>query len=391
MNSSTFIHRRQFLAGSAAILVAVTAGGIWRAWDKGVFSTGKGPAYEPWRTWNAETRAGGPLALVRAAILAANPHNIQPWLFRITANQIELHADPNRSMGSMDALLREKYIGLGCALENLLLAARANGYDARVAAANGTGTLVATIDLAPGRKEASDLYLAIPHRHTNRAAYDTKRSVSAETLRTMAALRAPGEEAQVRWFSTVEERQRVGDLLIRATEAIIADSQQMADDSAWYRFDWDVMQQERDGMTLDAQGIAGWMRAVGKMFPSMAEDPKGRYWLKAMKETQVPTASAFGLLVVPDAQNMQHRLTGGRLYQRLHLWATAQGLAMQPLNQLTERADREQAAGLERTFGKALRELVGNGGGQALMSFRVGYPTVTALPAPRRGIEQVRM
>ena len=47
-------------------------------------------------------------------------------------------------------------------------------------------------------------------------------------------------------------------------------------------------------------------------------------------------------------------------YQRMHLWATSNGLAMQPMNQMTERADREMSLVIEQTFGNALRELTAN-------------------------------
>jgi len=44
----------------------------------------------------------------------------------------------------------------------------------------------------------------------------------------------------------------------------------------------------------------------------------------------------------------------------MHLWATSNGLAMQPMNQMTERADREMSLVIEQTFGNALRELTAN-------------------------------
>jgi len=61
----------------------------------------------------------------------------------------------------------------------------------------------------------------------------------------------------------------------------------------------------------------------------------------------------FGMLIVRNAHDDAQRLCGGRAWQRLHLAATAHGLALQPLNQPTERADREQTLGITRTFGKA--------------------------------------
>lgn len=104
---------------------------------------------------------------------------------------------------------------------------------------------------------------------------------------------------------------------------------------------------------------------------------------------QVATAAAFGLLVVRDASDHAQRLSGGRFWQRAHLWATTQGLAVQPLNQMPERADRERQLGLEPTFGRTLTELIGDSGWQALMPLRIGYPTATALASPRRAVQEV--
>jgi len=73
----------------------------------------------------------------------------------------------------------------------------------------------------------------------------------------------------------------------------------------------------------------------------------------------------------------------------MHLWATGKGLAAQPLNQMSERADREEQLGIEPRFGTALKELVADASLQALMPFRIGYPTVVAKPSPRRDLQSV--
>jgi hypothetical protein len=91
--------RRAFLNGAGVVAVLVVGGGVWRAYDRGVFSVGQGPAFEPWKDW--QEVKDGPLALVRAAILAASPHNTQPWLFKVTDSSIDLYLDsPTRDARS---------------------------------------------------------------------------------------------------------------------------------------------------------------------------------------------------------------------------------------------------------------------------------------------------
>jgi hypothetical protein len=379
--------RRVLVATGGGILVLAAGGLVWRAEDQGVFSTSQGPAYQPWYDWRSPTP--GPLNLVRAAILAANPHDSQPWRFHLTPAQIDLFADPHRRIGLADPFLSEMHIGLGCALENLVLAAPANGYTPQLTILPDPtdATHVARVALAPGATTASALYQAIPHRHTNRYPYDTSRPMASTTLAALGALNA---EAQVRvfWFASTADRQRVGSLMIAAARAFVADAALDQDDNRWYRATWQDVQRDRDGITLDAAGLPDLTRALGKILPPASLDQQDSYFLQGV-QSQVQTAAAFGLLAVPDKRDNTQRLSVGRLWQRMHLWATTQGLGMQPLNQLTEMADREVALGSTPRFGLALSELVGDPAWRAVMTFRVGYPTHPALLSPRRALSAV--
>ncbi len=383
------LNRRTLLKGAGVATVLVVAGAAWRSADQGVFSTGEGAAYTPWEHWRGD-ELQGPEALIPAAILASNAHNMQPWKFRVEESRIDLYVDLARNNGSADPLRREQVMSLGCALENLVLAADAHGYASSLTLRpdGSDPTHVARLDLSAGDQRPSDLYDAIPLRHTNRYPYDTSRQLPADTLDNLAGLN-DAADVKVFWFSSPEQRASVGDLTVAATEAFIADETQSRDSNAWYRHDWDEIQRERDGITLDAAGVSDFVRAAGKVLPETSREQNDETWLSATRDKQVPTAAAFGIIAVRDARDDGQRVEAGQLWQRMHLSATVQDLAMQPLNQINERADREAEQNVTPEFGDALQELLGDPAWQGVFTFRIGYPTEAATASPRRSAAEV--
>ncbi len=384
------VNRRAVLKG-AGIAVLVAGGALgWRVWDQRVLRPGTGPAYQPWKDWDSAERTG-PLRFVAAAILAANPHNSQPWVFRVTASHIELFADKSRRIGTIDPYLREMHIGLGCALENLVLAANADGFRTRVELMpkRNDRDLIARVAFKQEGAERSELYHAIPSRHTNRGVYDRARAVPASLLKLLSDSGGTLPEVRIMWFDEPERREKLGQLIIEGTEAIIADKQQSQDSGKWIRENWQAIQTHRDGITLDALNLPPLINAVAKILPPPDLETADRVWLEATRDRHVASAPAFGMLVARDARAWRQCVIGGRVWQRLHLKATLEGLALHPLNQPSERADRELQLRMKPKFGTALRALVATEKWQPLMPFRIGYPTSSALPSPRRGVESV--
>ena len=384
------MNRRSWLRGAAALGAAGAAGVLWRALDQELVLGGDAAATEPWRSWRGEATEG-PLALVAAAVLAASPHNTQPWRFAVGGDRIELHADDSRHLGAIDPLRRELHLGLGCALENLLLAAGPHGFAARATClpAGDAAAPVARIELASAPPTSSALYEAIPRRHTHRGPYRLESPIAASTLAELEALAADLPQTRLVWWSAAAERARFASATVAATRAIVADEEQSRVSHAWMRFDADEIARRRDGLTVDALGLPPLLGAVVKLLPAPSRRRLDAGWLAATEEVHTATAPLFGAVAVRDPRDRPSRLAAGRLWQRLQLRAGLEGIAGQPLSQLVERRDREQELGLAPEFGDALGELLGSRDWHAVLPFRLGIPTRPSGPSPRRTLESV--
>jgi len=203
---------------------------------------------------------------VRYATLAPSGHNTQPWKFSLKGDCIRIFPDFTRRLPVVDPDNRELYISLGCALENLLIAAKYCGYDPEVEyfpASEPNECLLITFKRA-NAAEKNNLFQAIPTRHTNRREYNKEQipaadlnkigSVPIENGVTSLVLTEPGDIEQI--IDLVREGNRI----------------QMNDDAfmneiiSWIRFSDSEEELYLDGLTSRAMGrssVPGWL---GRMF-----------------------------------------------------------------------------------------------------------------------------
>ena len=374
-------------AGAATVVVAGIGAGSYRVFDNGVLDAGDGPAYDAWENWRSDPTL---LGVVAAAILAANPHNTQPWIFHVTADSIQLYADPARRTGTLDSLDREHHIGLGCALENLALAAAARGYRTTVALLPNPSdaTHVATVSLTEAPTDVSDLHDAIGDRHSNRGPY-TATAVPSDVLSTLDSVAAGLDGVSVRWFTTPTDRTALGAMIIDATRAIIDDEEQSKDSFAWFRNNRDDIDTHLDGLTLDAQGLSPVVLAAAKILPATTRVAGDSFWLDQTRTVHTATAAAYGIITVVDPDDRSLQLIGGRLLQRIHLAATVAGLGLQHMNQITERIDRDARLTQPTKFAAGMDALLAQPGLHALSTFRIGHPVRAGRLSPRRPVSEV--
>ncbi len=187
----------------------------------------------------------------------------------------------------------------------------------------------------------------------------------------MTALAGGLPGARLYLFTSGADRARIGELMVDAARATTEDHQQSRDGFRLFRSSWDDIQEHKDGLTLDAQGLSEFSTAMAKLLPASDRGSGDEFWVDRTRTTH--TAAAYGIVAVPDPSDNAHRLMGGRLLQRAHLWTTASGLALHHMNQITERAERERQLGLPPRFGRAVLSLIPDVGWQPLVAFRPGY------------------
>jgi len=161
--------------------------------------------------------------LVATAGRAPSVHNTQPWRFHVTANALELYADPARGLRRSDPTGREMLISCGAALFGLRLAARRLGHAPVVQLLPSVANrdLLARVQLgARVRMAASEkaLLTAIARRHTHRGPFSPEplpRGMLAvlqrDALREGATLvlpDRPGAQQLARLVGTAERLQR---------------------------------------------------------------------------------------------------------------------------------------------------------------------------------------
>ncbi len=118
--------------------------------------------------WNITDEREKLCFLVRFAILAPSTHNSQPWKFHIDNNTITIEPDLSRALRVSDPHNRHLLISLGCALENILIAADYYGYKTTV------DGLKVTFSKSNPSSDKNHLIFSIPQRRSNRNAYKTR-------------------------------------------------------------------------------------------------------------------------------------------------------------------------------------------------------------------------
>jgi hypothetical protein len=325
---------------------------------------------DPHRIEESDYPSDGSLAermqfMLHYAILAPSVLNTQPWRFAIHGDRIDVHADLERWLKVADPEQRDLHISLGCAIENLLLAAEHFGFrhEVRYFPDPNRPDLVAWVWFdGAGRTPqcpTSSMFRMIPVRHTNHREYDC-RPIPGEVLSPLWEC-ASEEDVHLGLTGEAEARRGVEDLMVRADAVQFADPAFREELTLWIN-----------------KGGFGESWLIGKLgrlaLMHMTAPPAGASGDVAL----LMSAPVLGTISTQENTPLSQVLTG-RVFERVALLAASFGVWCQPLSQIV------QVPFLCREAGAMLEQ----GGRSLQMVFRMGFAPPERHRAPRRPLSEV--
>lgn len=314
--------------------------------------------------------------LLHYATLAPSGHNTQPWQFSTDRDTVRIFPDLGRRLPVVDPDDHALYISLGCALENLIIAAARHGLDAAVEYFPSDEPVECLrVRLGPGRgDDVEALFRAIPERQSNRRNYDG-RSIPEHHVRRLLEAN-PCESVAVRAFDT--SGPDVEPIIRFVREGNIAqfnDQDFVEELVSWIRFTKRDARERRDGLAAEALGFPSVPRRVGRWIMTTLVKPGG----EAARQERAIRSGPLVLLFIANHNDKSHWVDVGRAFERTALTATSLGIAHAHVNMPCE---------VEPVRRKLAAHLGLRGDAQPLLLIRLGFGKRLA-PSLRRPVEQV--
>lgn len=302
--------------------------------------------------------------LLQYAILAPSSHNSQPWRFRVSGNEIVVSADESRWLEAADPEKRELYISVGCAIENLCVAAEHFGFDPQVSYhESGDADSLATVTLLEGsdspNSRPKELFEALTARYTSHDPFED-RTLGADVRER---LRAPVLEDEISLYlvDDPETKTAIRELQADADRLLLKDPAYKKELGHW--------------IGIGALGSSWLMARIGQAVVTHL-DIGDR---EASKNSKlIDSAPVLGVLTADtDTPVVQARV--GQAFERVALQASSVDVAVHPMSQTLERPELRAQ----------LEELLPEGVGVPQHLFQLGYAETSADHTPRFTLETV--
>jgi len=312
--------------------------------------------------------------IIRCGTFAPSTHNSQPWKFKIKDNSILIYPDFSRRCPVVDPFDRELYISLGCAIENIVIAACKFGYktDIQYFLTESSKDDYILLTLSESL-ECNDLIMfdSITKRQTNRSIYD-KIVIPDNDLNELKSF-IVNKELKAEIFTEKKYFDLLVDYITQANTMLIDNKKYTAELQSWIRYSDSEAEEKLDGLYTKAMGTASAPKGLGKMLFSIITTPEAQTMSDAER---INSSSALTCFFSED--NKMDWLKTGQFLQRYLLKLTAMGLKYAFMCQPC------QVQGLRNDFAREFNHK----GLKPQIALRIGYSK--SMPhSPRRKIEDV--
>lgn len=267
--------------------------------------------------------------LAQYGMLAASSHNTQPWTFEIGQKSITLRPDFDRRCPVVDPDDAHLFKSLGCAAENCMLAAQAQGYSSELSIDADKNEI--RIDCTKSRVAApTALFAAIPKRQCTRTLYDGG-ALSVDEQKQLERAGA-GEGIRTILLTADQQLDAVAQYVSQGDNTQLSDTAFRKELISWIRFNPNAAMRHRDGLSNSTSGnpaLPGW---VANLIISLVLTPQKQ----AKADVKFIQSSAAIAVIVAGKSDKQSWIHAGRAYERLALHATDLGIRHACINQPIE-------------------------------------------------------
>ncbi len=266
--------------------------------------------------------------LVEYSTQAPSGHNTQPWKFENIQDGIIIHPDFTRALPIVDADNHALFISLGCAVENLVIAASKKGYESIVNYPDDPNGAITVNHYKPDANNhtADDLFDFIKTRQVTRNKYTNRRveDTELETLRTSFNF----EGVSVIFLNNKENFEKIIPLIIQGNNLQFQNKQFVNELTNWFRYTKSEAEKTKDGLWTAGMGLPNMGRLIGNLIMKNFVSAKSES--KRIEDILQHTA---GIAIFISEKNDVISWTNvGRAFQRFGLTATKLGICHAHLN-----------------------------------------------------------
>ena len=311
--------------------------------------------------------------IIYYATKAPSGHNTQPWKFQIKENKVLILPDFDRSLPVVDQDNHALFISLGCATENLVVAANHFGYAADVSILNAQGGIIQVTLVKVNGVTDNKLFHEIEIRQSTRNMYNGE-AIPSEHLDILLQA-AKQEHVECRIFTAKKEIEPIIELVKEGCVRQFENPAFVDELVHWIRFNRNKAEEKNDGLYSAASGNPNVPEWFGKFIMGIAVTASS----EAKKcEDQIKSSSGLAVFI-GEKDDIVSWINLGRSFERFALTATSLGIHNAHENMPCE----------ERPVREKFAEWLGlENGEQPLLLVRIGYSQKMPY-SNRRPVEEV--